>query len=295
MQRKLASKKPNFVAIKGKKTRESSEVKTSERGFLLRLKISKYKNHTTYTLTVKKPSFSFGQLFNKFSDKKISSSKKQNINVARLPSSSFSEIISAGLVLGGATGVLSILIPLSPVQFKLSQPANATIVLSQQVLVDQTKSKLIYSLPRSIPTRMNIESIGLSTSLISTTVGDLGELLVPSRYDVAAWYDKSPTPGEIGPSVIVGHLNSFEGDAVFAKLSKLTPGSMITVTRADGTQANFKAEVIKEIPQDGFETDEVYGNINYAGLRLITCGGSYNFITGRYTNNTVVFASLSKE
>ena len=63
-------------------------------------------------------------------------------------------------------------------------------------------------------------------------------------------------------------------------------------SRADGDIAEFTVDDVLEFPQDNFPTDKVYGNINYSGLRIITCGGVYNYLTGNYSNNIVVFSSL---
>ena len=66
----------------------------------------------------------------------------------------------------------------------------------------------------------------------------------------------------------------------------------VVVDRSDGTTATFRVDRVEEHAKDDFPTDEVYGDIDHAGLRLITCGGTFDEDTGDYTDNVVVFASL---
>jgi sortase (surface protein transpeptidase) len=112
-------------------------------------------------------------------------------------------------------------------------------------------------------------------------------------YDQAAWYRYSPTPGEIGPSVIIGHVDSAKrGPSVFFTLGALKPGQRIEVARADGTTAAFGIDSVESFPKNSFPTRAIYGDTDYAALRLITCGGSFDKATGNYRDNIVVFARL---
>lgn len=148
-------------------------------------------------------------------------------------------------------------------------------------------------LPASEPTQLRITRVGIDTKIIS--VGQLpdGTMETPPLFDpVAGWYKFSPTPGEIGPAVIVGHIDTYKGPSVFWHLKDLQAGDVVEVTRADGTVIKFKVEALKQFEQNNFPTEEVYGNLDHAGLRLITCGGSFNHKTGHYSDNTVVYASM---
>lgn len=156
-------------------------------------------------------------------------------------------------------------------------PANPTVV----------------ALPRSEPTLLRVPAAGIDTKMITVGRNSDNTMEVPSRADVAGWYRFGPTPGELGPSIIVGHVDSPQGPGVFWRLRELKPGDLIEVSRKDGTIAKFKVDTVKEFSQDNFPTQEVYGNISHAGLRLITCSGSFNRITRSYTHNTVVYATLS--
>jgi sortase (surface protein transpeptidase) len=145
---------------------------------------------------------------------------------------------------------------------------------------------------KSQPTRLVIPSINLDTSLITTGQQADGAIQMPVRYDVAAWYEKSPTPGEKGPSIIVGHVDNWKGIGVFFRLKQLGYGDTIEVTRADGTTAKFTVMDVKDFSKTDFPSKEVYGGLNYAGIRLITCGGYFDHKTGEYSDNIVVFGKL---
>lgn len=173
----------------------------------------------------------------------------------------------------------------------ISRPVNLN--LSHRVSaapIDATPSFMT----RSEPVKLIIPKIGVDTSLESIDKQPDGTIGTPSQFEDAGWYIRGPTPGEIGPAVIVGHVDSYQGIAVFWRLRELIPGNEVKVKRQDGSVANFKVTDIKQYPQENFPTQEVYGNLNYAGLRLITCGGTFNTQTQHYSDNTVVFASLIK-
>lgn len=119
-----------------------------------------------------------------------------------------------------------------------------------------------------------------------------GSLQVPPSGFPAGWYTGGPTPGELGPAVIAGHID-WHGPGVFFKLHTLKPGDQVMVRRADGSQPTFRISRVARYPKDRFPTSLVYGNLDHAGLRLVTCGGSFNSQTGHYRDNIVVYADLT--
>lgn len=142
------------------------------------------------------------------------------------------------------------------------------------------------------PLSINAPTVEITSSLGQVAMNPNGTIEVPTNPDQAAWYRLGPTPGQLGPAVIVGHLDSIKGPAVFYRLSSLRPGQIINITRSDKTVAHFRIDAINTYRRDHFPTQAVYGPINYAGLRLITCGGAYNKNAKAYDSNVVVFATL---
>lgn len=158
--------------------------------------------------------------------------------------------------------------------------------------VSQTRGPL---LPRSRPTHLRVPAIGVNQNLITLGLNPDRTVQVPplSRNSSPGWYKFSPTPGQLGPSIILGHIDSAAyGPAVFFRLGDLRRGDRIYVTRADQTVAVFRVDAVAEYPKNRFPTLTVYGNTDNAALRLITCGGTFNFSTHNYQDNIVTFASL---
>ncbi|GAA4988971.1 class F sortase [Pseudonocardia tropica] len=148
------------------------------------------------------------------------------------------------------------------------------------------------SLPASEPVSLTIPSIDVTTGLDPLGLNPDRTVQVPTDFDRAGWYTGAPTPGRIGPAVLLGHIDSFRGPAVFHRLDRLRPGDVVEVDRADGVRARFAVEAVREYPKDAFPTEEVYGATDHAGLRLITCGGPFDADARSYRDNTVVFARL---
>ena len=152
----------------------------------------------------------------------------------------------------------------------------------------------ITSLPRVRPVSLSIPSIGVdSGSLVDLSTEADGSLEVPKDFSQPGWYSPGPAPGQYGPAVIAGHVDSKRGPAVFYRLGELRPGAAISVGREDGTTARFVVDRVERYPKDDFPTVEVYGDSTQrAELRLITCGGAFDAKTGHYVDNVVAYAHL---
>jgi len=151
------------------------------------------------------------------------------------------------------------------------------------------------SLSRSLPVSVDIPAIGVHSKLLHLGVNADGSIEVPSiatSASKAAWYKYSATPGQIGSAVIEGHVDSYHGPAVFFRLGALRPGDHIDVALADGITAIFRVTGVREYAKSKFPARIIYGATDYAALRLITCGGAFDYATGHYRSSTVVFASL---
>ena len=142
----------------------------------------------------------------------------------------------------------------------------------------------------SLPVALTIPSIGVQTSLVHLGLTASGALQVPQSTAVAGWYTGSPRPGAVGSAVIAGHIDSRAGPGVFFRLSSLRAGDLVYVRRADSTLAVFRVTVVRQFPKDSFPTSAVYGPTPDSELRLITCGGTFDYQAGSYLSNTVVYA-----
>ena len=149
------------------------------------------------------------------------------------------------------------------------------------------------ALPASEPTGLRIEAAGVDERVVPIGLGQDGELLAPrgEQADLAAWFEGSPTPGEVGPSVIEGHVTWGGDPSVFFELGALAPGDRVQVDREDGTTATFEVYDSARYPKDEFPTVAVYGRTDGPELRLITCAGDLDE-DGHHLDNTVVFARL---
>jgi sortase (surface protein transpeptidase) len=144
----------------------------------------------------------------------------------------------------------------------------------------------------ALPVRLQIPAIGVSTSLVKLGRLPDGSLEVPKDWDTAGWYDQGPRPGQPGPAVILGHVDSKTGPAVFYQLRALRPGDTVRVGLADGRTLAFRVLRVQRYPKDEFPTQAVYFPTLHRELRLITCGGEFDYARGSYLDNIVVYATL---
>ncbi|OLR94205.1 class F sortase [Actinokineospora bangkokensis] len=146
--------------------------------------------------------------------------------------------------------------------------------------------------PRVVPTGLDVPTIGVAEGeLVPLHLGGAGQLLPPTDFARVGWYADGPTPGDPGPAVLAGHVDSHRGPAVFYRLRDLRPGDAVVVRRSDGTTVTFTVDEVRRYPKSAFPTDDVYGPTPGAALRLITCGGDFDRTTRSYVDNIVVYAS----
>jgi sortase (surface protein transpeptidase) len=142
------------------------------------------------------------------------------------------------------------------------------------------------------PARLEIPAIGVSTPLVRLGRRSDGSIEVPSAWDTAGWYDQGPRPGQPGPAVLLGHVDSKTGPAVFYRLRELRPGEIVRVGLTDGRTLVFRVQRTERYPKDKFPTEAVYFPTLDRELRLITCGGDFDYAKGSYVDNIVVYATL---
>ena len=151
------------------------------------------------------------------------------------------------------------------------------------------------SLRRSLPVSVEIPAIGVHSVLLRLGVRPDGAMQVPPlrrKPSAAGWYKYSVTPGQTGTSVIEGHVDSVQGPDVFFRLGALRPGDLVRVRLADGITAIFRVTGVRQYLKSRFPAKTVYRASRFAELRLITCGGAFDYATRQYLSSTVVFAFL---
>jgi sortase (surface protein transpeptidase) len=145
----------------------------------------------------------------------------------------------------------------------------------------------------ALPARLRIPAIGVDTPLMRLGLDAHGAVQPPSPWQRAGWYTGSVRPGQDGPAVILGHVDSTSGPAVFYRLATLRSGDVVEVTRTDGTRGTFRVSGRQQVAKSRFPTDLVYGPTLEPSLRLVTCGGKFNKRSGHYRDNIIVSAVLT--
>ena len=151
------------------------------------------------------------------------------------------------------------------------------------------------TLAPSPPVGLRIDRIGVQTPLDPLDLDADGAVAAPADVDHAGWFVRGPQPGQPGPALIAGHVDSATGPAVFVRLAALTAGDRIAVDRADGTTATFVVDAVGRYPKAAFPSAAVYGPVPVPALRLVTCGGAFDRASGHYLDNVVVFATLADD
>lgn len=191
-----------------------------------------------------------------------------------------------------AYGILGVSVGACTVAFVLlTEPYWISLV--QQKSFDESAVPTSPALVASEPTRISIPKLNIEANF-EAPLGIAADktIEVPKGYTTVGWYKYGPTPGEIGPAVVIGHIDSYQGPAIFHELKNLVPGDRIFIDRKDGNTAEFEVLKLEYNSQSNFPTKQVYGDIEYAGLRLITCTGMYDHGTLRYSHNLIVYGKL---
>ena len=194
-------------------------------------------------------------------------------------------LVALGVAAAGA-GVTGLLLTRQPQVVQVAAVRAFPAPTGRIVAVPQRGTAAV-----ATPVSLEIPAIGVRSSLIHLGLTSNGSLQVPSTTAVAGWYTGSPRPGATGSAVIAGHIDSYKGPGIFYRLSQLKRGDRVYVRRADGTLAVFKVTAVRMYSKDKFPTEAVYGPVPDPELRLITCGGTFDYSTRSYLSNTVVYAT----
>lgn len=146
---------------------------------------------------------------------------------------------------------------------------------------------------RSAPLELRIPAIGVSSSMVELGLNPDDTVEVPTDFQRAGWFEPGPSPGELGSAVILGHVDSYRGPAVFFRLRSLKPGDAVEVGLADGAVAHFAVTAVETYLKDQFPAERVYGpHGDSAALQLVTCGGEFDRKARSYLSNIVAYTSL---
>jgi Sortase domain len=140
------------------------------------------------------------------------------------------------------------------------------------------------------PVRLRIPALHVDSALQHLGLQPDGTVAVPKRTDVAGWYERGPRPGQPGPAVILGHVDSHTGPGIFINLSTVRAGTLVRVDRDDGSTVMFRVSRVSRVSKTSFPTDLVYAPTLDPTLRLVTCGGSFDHSRGSYRDNVIAYA-----
>lgn len=140
------------------------------------------------------------------------------------------------------------------------------------------------------PARISIPAIDVNAEVGDLGLNPDGTMEVPDDFSATGWFRHGPRPGQQGPAVIAGHVDSTSGPAVFYRLGELQPGQRIRVAAPHGDAVTFAVQRVEQYPKEAFPTEAVYAFTEDPTLRLVTCGGPFNETIGHYEHNVIVFA-----
>ena len=198
-------------------------------------------------------------------------------------------VLCGVFVLVGAVLVVNANSPRDPVRRVLTPVTSSTLTSSTH---KDSSPKVVRGLDRALPLRLIVPSLGISTS-----VGQLGlqanhQVQVPTNVHTVGWFRLGPSPGQVGSSVILGHVDSYLGPGVFFDIKTLPIGALIEVVLDDGVTGLFRVVNVVQYAKTSFPDALVYGASGARLLNLVTCGGTFNHRTGSYESNIVVFSRL---
>jgi sortase (surface protein transpeptidase) len=167
--------------------------------------------------------------------------------------------------------------------------SEATVAVAGQ---SASAAGMTVTVDEPTPVGIRIPAIGVDASMIPLGLRPDRTIEVPKDFAQTGWWVDGPEPGEPGPAVVLGHVDSRSGPAVFFDLRYLQPGDEVVIDRADGTTVTYRVDRLEQHPKDEFPTEAVYGPTADAQLRLVTCGGDFDRGIRHYVDNIVVFATL---
>jgi LPXTG-site transpeptidase (sortase) family protein len=204
-------------------------------------------------------------------------------------------LFSAGLAVAGVATHAIRLVPGPDASATVPSGVSATAPSGVSTAAPhQARPAGIRTLAWSVPVRVIIPAISVNAPVTEVGLNQDRTVQTPplNDHNLAGWYKYSVTPGQTGSSVVVGHVDSYTGPSVFFRLKELHKGDTVQVKRADGHLVIFTVDGVQVASKTAFPTEAVYRNTGYPSLRLVTCGGPFDYSTGHYLDNIVVYAHL---
>jgi len=144
-----------------------------------------------------------------------------------------------------------------------------------------------------LPVAISIPSIGVHSSIVELGLNADRTVEVPRSFHEAGWYKYGVEPGQTGPSVYLGHVDSVSGPGIFYRLGALRPGDHVVIQRADGRTVTFVITGVRQYAKTAFPTLDVYADTPIPTIRLVTCGGTFDSATQHYLSNIVAFGQIT--
>jgi hypothetical protein len=191
-----------------------------------------------------------------------------------------------------AVAVVAALTGAQPAPDSAAAPAAPGAPATDRLLAEGFRSSRTYETVAA-PVRIRIPSMRVDSRLVGLGLQKDGSIEVPAPAEVAGWYERGPRPGQDGPAVILGHVDSKDAPGIFFDLVNIEAGALIRIDRADGTSAQFRITHVAKVPKTRFPTDLVYAPSLDPTLRLVTCGGSFDHARRSYRDNVIAFADLA--
>ena len=201
-------------------------------------------------------------------------------------------LVAAGCLTVGLRGHAVVLAgPVAP-QVTLLPPVADGPASGPSGVVPAARPKAVLAVARSTPVALHIPAIGVNVPLSGLGLNANGTVQVPTDFHEPGWYRLGPSPGQIGSAVILGHVDSYLGPAVFFELRDLRAGDRVNVNLADGVVVHFRVLAVAMYLKMQFPSLKVYGSHGYSALQLVTCGGAFDYQTRHYLSNIVVYTAL---
>ncbi len=196
-------------------------------------------------------------------------------------------LAGALLVVGVGCLALGLRAPLTLSTLSTPDPARPPSPAEETALVTMKPG-----VSRSAPVALAIPAIDVDVSVSRLGLHPNGTVEVPADPEEPGWFHLGPSPGQAGSAVILGHVDSYDGPAIFYRLRELHVGDKVAVRLANGVTASFTVTKVATYLNEEFPARRVYGSHGGSSLKLVTCGGEFDTVSDSYQSNFVVFTSL---